>query len=113
MNKSVTLRDFVTSALVDINEAVKDATRKGVQISYQEYETGKHPSLKPIEFDIAIELTESQGKNSNIGGGLQLSVLNIGLDKSGEKKSDSRNVNRIKFAVDVFLGMADPEKEDD
>ena len=113
MNKSVTLRGFVTSALVDINEAVKDATRKGVQISYKQYKSGKYPTVKPIEFDIAIELTESQGKNSNIGGSLQLSVLNISLDKSGEKKLDTKNVNRIKFAVDVFLGMDDPEKEDD
>lgn len=111
MDKTLTLREFVSSALVDINEAVKDASKEGVRIAYQKYETGTHPTIKSIEFDIAVELTESQSKDSKTGTGLQLSILNLGIDKSKGQNSDTKNVNRIRFSVDAFLGMEKDEEE--
>lgn len=109
---SLSLKEFITSALVDINEAVKDASNSGVHIAYQQYKTGNHPTIKAIEFDIAVELTESSSNSKSSSSGLQLSILNLGGEKSKNNKSDSKNVNRIKFSVDTFLGMSNDTQQD-
>ncbi len=113
MQKTLTLRDFISNTLVDINEAVKDASKKDVEIVYQRYQSGKLPTAKSIEFDIAIELTESEGSDKQSGAGLQVSILNLGLNKSKSLNSDTKNMNRIRFSVDIFLGMERQNNKED
>jgi NMD protein affecting ribosome stability and mRNA decay len=75
----LSLKEFIKSTLVDINEAVIEAVQEGIPIAYAQYTTGQHPMMKSVEFDIAVQVTESNvsGKNSEGGWVYRLLILNL------------------------------------
>ena len=105
------LKDFIKSTLLDINHAVAEAKGEGLPIAYCEYKSGNHPSVKTIEFDIAIQVSKNDesGKGNNFGVGI--SVVNLNFSKDKVKSSHHETSNRIKFSVDMFLGMENPNSE--
>ncbi|GHV53362.1 hypothetical protein AGMMS49579_12000 [Spirochaetia bacterium] len=103
--ESLSLRDFVKSALVDINDAVKEASELGVAIAYSEYKSGMYPTLKPVEFDVAVQVSQNSEAGKKSGAGLGLSIANVSFGKDKLDSIEHSMTNRIKFSVDVFLGL--------
>jgi len=100
----LSLKEFVKSTLLDINEAVVEAKKEGLPIAYQRYSDGNYPSLKTIEFDIAIQVSNNVETGKNGGVGLGISVVSFNFVKEKMNSIHHETVNRVKFSVDMFLG---------
>lgn len=105
--KTLSLKDFVRNTLIEVNTAVIEAAESGVEISHKQYGTGVHPEVKTVEFDIALQILKNN--NTEKGGNLEASISVLNLDLGYNKKTNRSEMttNRIKFSVDVFLGMKD------
>lgn len=118
------LKEFVSSTLTGIVEGVLDAQRKtcplGAIISpgCMMNEKGEHRmvviervngkdsrsvAVSTISFDIAVVLSEKDGKKG--GGGI--SVFNVRADGELKKEKSSENASRIKFDLNVSWPVAD------
>ncbi|AEF84749.1 hypothetical protein TREPR_2025 [Treponema primitia ZAS-2] len=110
MNKEQpSLKEFIKSTLLDINCAVIEAKKEGIPIAYRQYNNDILPILKTVEFDIAIQVSEDESSGKNKGAGFGISVVNLNISSDKEKTHLQNLTNRIKFSVDLFLGL---EKED-
>lgn len=107
------LKDFVTETLNQIISGVKSsqefAQREEAVINGTNFRIYKADStnnavyydsltggiIQLIDFDIAINITESQ----NAKGGIGIFVGSIGLGTQGEAYTGNNTVNRIKFSV--------------
>ena len=102
---ALSLKDFIKDTLLDINGAIREAHDLGVPITYRQYSDGTFPSAKQIEFDIAVQINEVQEVGKDRKSKLGISVVNMELGRSKNEKHERETLNRIKFSVDVFLGM--------
>ena len=61
--------------------------------------------LRPSKFDIAIQVSKNDeaGKGNSFGTGI--SVVNLNFSKNNAKSSHHETSNRIKFSIDMFIGM--------
>ncbi|EKO06932.1 hypothetical protein FH593_00920 [Leptospira interrogans] len=104
--KTFTLKEFVKNALVDINEAVKEAGDLGVPIAHEFNGDGSaYPEIKTIDFDIAVQVTKNNETKNDQRAGLSLSVVNLSLGRNKNDSMGEESTNRIKFSVNVYLGM--------
>jgi hypothetical protein len=115
------LKSFVTQALVEITDAVKEAQEKtkengalinprllyfggdlaGNQVMLKE-PGGKETRLgQVIEFDISV--TASERDETQGGVGIQVASITIGAGVSGKTEDQSSVISRIKFSIPVFL----------
>ena len=114
------LKSFVTQALVEIIEGVKDAQETvketGAKINPQDTQfphsrNENRPWLsttdggarygQTVEFDVSVmasERDEAQG-----GVGIQVASITLGLGLSGKTEDQSSVISRLKFSVPVFL----------
>jgi hypothetical protein len=107
----ISLKDFIKSTLLDINNAVIEAKKDGIPITYNKYRNGVFPTAKTIEFDIAVQISENELSGKNSEGGLGISVIGFKFDKEGRKSLQHETTNRIKFSVDMFLGQENDKGE--
>jgi hypothetical protein len=114
------LKSFVTQALVEIVEGVKDAQEKTQQtnalispkdifftrptdenkIAIQDM-NGERRYGQMIEFDISV--TASERDETQGGVGIQVASITIGAGLSGRTEDQNSIVSRLKFSVPVFL----------
>jgi hypothetical protein len=108
------LKDFITQTLVQIAEGVSASEERITQlggqvnpyISSDHKEMGKHGILWAsglavhiIEFDVA--LTANSGTGTKGGIGIFSGAVNLG--SSGESRSESSSVSRVRFTVPLTL----------
>jgi len=105
MEKSLSLKDFIKKSLVDINTAVVEASKEGVSLAHYNYEDGINPKMQTIEFDLAVTIEESSESTQNKNGGISISVFSAKLGRNNKEDLRFTNTNRIKFSVDIFLGL--------
>ncbi|TQM12621.1 hypothetical protein FB548_1467 [Pseudoxanthomonas sp. 3HH-4] len=108
------LKEFVSQALVDIIEGVRDAQGKvnlpGAQVNPHinsgtaeltklgmAWASGRAAHL--VRFDLAITATEGSGTKGGIG--VLAGAINLG--SSGQSNSENVTASRIQFAVPVTL----------
>ena len=108
MEYTLSLKEFIKEALIEINSAVTEAADEGVSIVYNKYESGQHPRIQTVNFDLAVTIEKSSEKKDTKNGGLGISVLNVRMDKKKNDISIVKNTNRLNFSVDVFLGLKEP-----
>jgi hypothetical protein len=100
----LSLKDFIKSTLIDINDGIKEAADEGVSIAYRETNSGWAPACKSVDFDIAVQVSQNEEKGKKKGGEFGISVLNFNLGNESTNGIGRETTNRIKFSVDVFLG---------
>jgi hypothetical protein len=100
----LSLKEFVKSTLLDINSAVVEAKNEGLPIAYGQYRDGTYPSLKTVEFDIALQVSNNNETGKNGGIGVGISVVSFNFAKEKINSTQHETTNRIKFSVDMFLG---------
>ncbi|GHU01748.1 hypothetical protein FACS1894147_02190 [Spirochaetia bacterium] len=105
-NDTLTLKQFITSTLVDINVGINEARNQGVLIAAATNNKDL-PACKSVEFDIAVQITQSETSENKKSGGLDISVLNFKLGKNKSGETENLLTNRIRFSVDAFLGVSD------
>ena len=105
MVKSLSLKEFVREALIDINTAVNEAAEEGVSIVYNEYKTGQYPKVQTVSFDLAVTVEQSSEENNKKDGGFRISVFNAKVGSNKNELTMEKNINRISFSVEVFLGL--------
>jgi len=108
--QQLSLKEFVKTTLLDINTAVVEAKKEGLPIAYKPYSGGHFPTLKTVEFDIAIQISDIEETGKNGKAGLGISVVSINYSKEKVISAQHESTNRIKFSVDMFLG-SDQQKE--
>jgi hypothetical protein len=108
------LQDFISQALSQIIEGVaaaqEAADKRGATVNPQL--TGTTDSLasqgllwsgdataQVVQFDVALTTTEGTGTKGGIG----VFVGAVTLGSSGQSKSESSSVSRVKFAVPITL----------
>jgi len=112
---SINLQEFVTEALVQIVEGVKQAQTRvedsGAKINpvdsvvdkgVHKYAKGGYSSGEfgqAVEFDVAVTAVDRGDLKGGIG--VVSGLLNAGY--KAEKGSETSSVSRIKFSVPVFL----------
>lgn len=108
------LQEFIAQTLVQIVSGVKEAQAQssalGAQVSPHLTgalsELGKQGFLwasgqaaQVVQFDVALTVTEGTGTKGGIG--VFAGAVNLG--SSGQSKSESSSVSRVKFAVPLIL----------
>lgn len=88
------LKEFVKKVLLDLTEAVEDASREATR----EIEIYATQNNRAIEFDIAVSVEEASKKSGKAGVKV-LQFAEAGGDMSVENINSS--VSRIKFGVSV------------
>jgi hypothetical protein len=105
------LETFIAETLRQIVKGVRTAQEhddcKGAFINPSPSPGQGHRLVKPIEFDVALTVTEGSEKQGKGGIGIA-SVLGIGGQASSTTASTS--VSRIKFEVPVILPVSMPTK---
>lgn len=88
------LKDFVSETLTQVAAGVK-AAHSEIQ------PTGASivPGFESVEFDIAVTVSENTGHKAKAG----ISVFSVGAGAERAKESAASTVNRIKFAVKLYL----------
>ena len=102
------LRDFISSALIEISKGVNDANEDlGKTVSayrsfiIRENCGDKKRSHDGIKFDIAVTVTEKDGKENSIG----VSVLKIGAGSDYKKENIGEQTHRVQFEVNIESGI--------
>jgi hypothetical protein len=103
------LQNFVAETLNQITQGVKEAKKKNEQGIAPPVATGdslpkhylrtlSHEAVFPVEFDVAVTVSES----SSAGGGAGLTVLSVvSLEGGGKRSVENSSVSRVKFSVPV------------
>ncbi|MDR1868346.1 MAG: hypothetical protein LBQ77_08820 [Treponema sp.] len=81
-NQTLSLKDFVKTTLLEINESVVEASEEGLPLAYRRAD------------------------------GLAISVVNLNFGKEKKNASEHLTTNRIKFSVDMFLGLENTDDND-
>ena len=97
------LRDFIENTLISIKEGVRGANQ-GLAKSLGEnpdslYFTMHASKTHSINFDVAVTVSNEEGKSKSGGGKLNISVVSIGAEAGSEKKQMQTNISRIKFDI--------------
>jgi hypothetical protein len=99
------LNEFISNALVEISKGVNSAN-KSLGEEYSDYpdpyviRTNLGDNKKNhdgIKFDIAVTVSERDGKKNSIG----VSVLKIGANANYDKESSGEQTHRIQFEVNI------------
>lgn len=112
---TINLQEFVTEALVQIVEGVKEAQNKTVEsgakinpidstfyggaLKYIEGGYGDEEYGQMIEFDVAVTAADK----SDLKGGIGVIGGAVSLGYKAERGVETGSVSRIKFSVPVFL----------
>jgi len=90
------LQEFITNTLVAITKGVEDANQVSnrFQISGQIHH-GKGINGDSVEFDVGLEVNESDQKSGKAG--IDVSVIELGGDIKTAKSN--QNTHRLKFRV--------------
>ena len=107
--ETMDLRDFVSTALLDIIEGVKDAqtkTDKGtivpaVRQNYKSVETGIS-ELTTVEFEVTVKSDERAGSEAK----LSVVAAVVGGGVKGESGSSSGHAAKLTFRVPVRLPVS-------
>jgi hypothetical protein len=70
------------------------------------------PICKTIEFDIAVQIMQNETAGKKRDTGLGISVVNLNFGKEQKSASEHLTTNRIKFSVDMFLGLENTDDND-
>lgn len=114
------LKSFVTQALVEIIEAVKDAQEKTKDTTavinpstlyYPQHTSEDRIAMnigggdtrygQTVEFDVSV--TASERDETQGGVGIQVASVTLGLGVSGKTEDQNSVISRLKFSVPVFL----------
>jgi len=107
------LKEFISKALIDIVEGVKNANnpyKEGRKEIYDKFElTGEKPvqgmnETKKgtyVDFDIAVIINEDEKDKTKSVIGLSFSYLAAGKSSEKDKQSSKENTHRLKFKVFV------------
>ncbi len=98
------LSDFIKNSLLEINKGVKEAKDLGVPLAHEQYESGVHPRAKTVNFDIALTIENKADSEKSTGGNFAISVLGARVGKKESEVNSSKDVHRIQFSIDVFIG---------
>lgn len=98
------LSEFIKETLVEINKGVRDAKSAGVPIAYERYETGEHPRVQTVNFDIGVILDRETDSGKAMEGKLGISVFSANFGKKLNKVESSKDTHRVQFSVDAFIG---------
>ncbi|MDR2619303.1 MAG: hypothetical protein LBC62_10575 [Treponema sp.] len=109
--QTLSLKDFIKTTLLEINEAVVDSLKEGLPLAFRR--SDGLPICKTVEFDIAVQITQNDTTGKTRDTGLGISVVNLNFGKEHEKSSEQLRTNRIKFSVDLFLGLDKAEINDE
>jgi len=102
-DQTLRLKDFIKTTLLEINESVVEAFKEGLPLAFRRQDN--IPICKTVEFDIAVQITQNETIGKDRNAGLGISVVNLNFGKNHGTTSEHLTTNRIKFSVDVFLGM--------
>lgn len=115
------LKSFVTQALVEIVQGVKDAQEQlkstgasinpdglfHTQPTSEDHVAISIPGSKPyiygqiVEFDVSVTASEKDAAQGGVG--IQVASITIGAALSGTTEEQSSVVSRLKFSVPLFL----------
>lgn len=103
------LKDFVSRALCDIVDGVKDAQEKtdkgtivpSVSNSFKSVETGI-AHISPVEFEVTV----SAGKHSGSEAKLNVVAVFVGGGVKGESGANEGQAAKLKFRVPVKLPVS-------
>jgi len=107
-NQTLRLKDFIKTTLLEINESVTEALNDGLPLAFRKADG--LPACKTVEFDIAVQITQNETTERKRNAGLGISVVNLKIGKEQGSTSEHLTTNRIKFSVDLFLGLEKKEK---
>lgn len=107
------LKEFTTQTLIQIVEGTAEANQKLNQIDSfipdrnlnfvntqcARDENGISRIVIPVDFDVAITTTESDGKSG--GAGIKVVAFNFGGNV--ESKVESQTISRIKYTIPLVL----------
>lgn len=85
------LKEFISKTLIEIQEGISEANKKGLEIS--------DTTAKEIEFDISV--TTNSTDESKLGAGIFVTGLGIGANN--KETINNLAVNRIRFSLPLFL----------
>lgn len=98
------LKDFITNSVLDVMNAIHDAQRawaesvdKGAINPVWDNTDRLRDHVQMMEFDIAVTAESSKSGGGKAG----IKVVGVEIGGSGEAKSQSSTVSRIKFAVPI------------
>lgn len=96
------LETFIIQTLVSVRMATTKANAELEKLGKEKnaFHLG-HTDKDKVEFDIAV--TAEAQSTDKAGGGIKISVVNIGADL--ENKSKSSSASRIKFAIHLNYNM--------
>jgi hypothetical protein len=100
------VQTFVREILVQIAKGVHDAIDAVRKLSgaVNPFDPSNgFPSTHPVQFDIAITVTESR----EISGEAKFKLSVLGVAAEGSKLDSTRQVSRVKFAVPCHLPYTD------
>jgi hypothetical protein len=109
--QTLSLKDFIKTTLLEINEAVVESLKEGLPLAFRS--SDGLPICKTVEFDIAVQITQNETTGKKRDTGLGISVVNLNFGKDHENSSGQLRTNRINFSVDVFLGVDKTEINDE
>jgi hypothetical protein len=102
-NQTLSLKDFIKTTLLEINESVVEASTEGLPLAHRKGDG--LPICKTIEFDIAVQIMQNETTGKKRDTGVGISVVNFNFGKEQKNASEHLTTNRIKFSVDMFLGL--------
>lgn len=98
------LEKFIKGTLIDVRNGIHEANKE-ISVS-QGKDLGKNDSalfvMRPstaISFDIAVTVSSNKKGEVSGGGKINISVVDVGGQKSNEKKHSEEYISRIKFNV--------------
>lgn len=96
------LKEFITKALIDIEQGVYEANNNSIHKMYVTYDKDN----KSVEFDVAVTAESTSG--SNAGGGIKVLEF-VQLGGKAEESQKNTSITRIKFGVHFNI---DTKKEE-
>jgi len=99
----ISLKDFISSTLVEIAEGVKDAKGK-TDISIAPGKMNKIMQSEPqmVKFSLNVEVFESDASSKERSLGL-IKVITAGVKNNSENNSTRSSSQSIEFSVPIFL----------
>jgi hypothetical protein len=96
------LKEFIKTTLRELSEAIDESgveLKKKLTLTNTALRNKGHGNYGLIDFDLAVDVKESQ--KSGKSGGLRISVVEAKLGKDNESASSSSS--RIKFTVEAYF----------
>ena len=89
------IEDFVKSTLEQITQAVSKNDSGGNFKYHVDFKEG-------IAFDLAVTVSENNKKESGVGGGAKISIVNVNGGKGSSSEQAKETSSRIKFKVNTI-----------